>query len=79
MLRPRDLVESELGVGLVYPHEEGWQRLDLWRAEQAGPVPLETALAIVRQVGEALVVQRSSMNPAAAKPPSKASASVRPR
>jgi hypothetical protein len=54
VLRPRDLVESELGVGLVYPHEEGWQRLDLWRAEQSGPVPLETALSIVRQVGEAL-------------------------
>ena len=50
VLRPRDLVESELGIGLVYPHEEGWQRLDLWRAEQSGPVPLETA-AVHRPAG----------------------------
>ena len=33
---------------------EGWQRLDLWRAEQPHGVPLDTQLAIIRQVGEAL-------------------------
>ena len=54
LLRPRDLVESELGVGLVYPYDPQWQRLDLWRAGQANGVPLVTQLSMIRQVGEAL-------------------------
>ncbi len=54
LLRPRDIVESDLGVGLVYPYDEAWQRLDLWLADQHLGVPLDTQLAIVRQVGEAL-------------------------
>lgn len=54
LLRPRDLVESELGVGLVYHYDPQWQRLDLWLAGQANGVPLATQLSIIRQVGEAL-------------------------
>jgi serine/threonine protein kinase len=54
LLRPRDLVESELGVGLVYPYDPQWQRLDLWLAGQANGVPLTTSLSVIRQVGEAL-------------------------
>jgi serine/threonine protein kinase len=54
LLHPRDLVESELGVGLVYPYDPQWQRLDLWMADQANGVPLTTQLSIVRQIGEAL-------------------------
>lgn len=54
ILKPSDLVDAELGVGLVYPFEEGWQRLDLWLAEQNGPLPIELQLSLVRQVGEAL-------------------------
>ena len=54
LLRPRDLVESELGVGLVYPYDPQWQRLDLWLAGQQNGVPLATQLSVIRQVGEAL-------------------------
>lgn len=54
LLRPRDLVESELGVGLVYPYDPQWQRLDLWLAGQENGVPLATQLSMIRQVGEAL-------------------------
>ena len=38
LLRPRDMVDSELGVGLVYPLDERFQRLDLWLADHAGSV-----------------------------------------
>jgi serine/threonine protein kinase len=54
LLRPRDLVESELGVGLVYPYDPQWQRLDLWLAAQENGVPLGTQLSMIRQIGETL-------------------------
>jgi serine/threonine protein kinase len=54
LLRPRDMVENDLGVGLVYPLDERFQRLDLWLADQAGRVPLTDQLALVRQVAEAV-------------------------
>ena len=54
LLHPRDLVESDLGVGLVYDYDDAWQRLDLWLAGQPAGVPLTTQLSIVRQVGEAV-------------------------
>ncbi|WP_133853965.1 protein kinase domain-containing protein [Labedaea rhizosphaerae] len=54
LLRPRDVVESELGVGLVYPYDPAWQRLDLWLAGQENGVPLATQLSMIRQIGEAL-------------------------
>ncbi len=38
LLRPRDMVDSELGVGLVYPLDDRFQRLDLWLADHAGGV-----------------------------------------
>ena len=38
LLRPRDMVDSELGVGLVYPLDDRFQRLDLWLADHAGSV-----------------------------------------
>ena len=50
----RDVVDCELGVGLAYPYDESWQRLDLWLAAQPQGVPLSTQLSIVRQVGETL-------------------------
>ncbi|MEU8284183.1 BREX system serine/threonine kinase PglW [Micromonospora sp. NPDC048905] len=71
LLRPRDLVESELGIGLVYPYDQQWQRLDLWLAGQDQGVPLATQLSMIRQIGEALqyahnnrVVHRGLMPPA---------------
>ncbi|WP_164842726.1 BREX system serine/threonine kinase PglW [Actinoplanes solisilvae] len=54
LLRPRDLVESELGIGLVYPYDQQWQRLDLWLAGQEQGVSLATQLSMIRQIGEAL-------------------------
>ncbi len=54
ILRPKDLVQSELGIGLAYDYHESWQPLDLWLADQPNGVPLTTQLSIVRQIGEAL-------------------------
>jgi serine/threonine protein kinase len=71
LLRPRDLVDSELGIGLVYPYDQQWQRLDLWLAGQDQGVPLATQLSMIRQIGEALqyahnnrVVHRGLIPPA---------------
>jgi len=54
LLRPRDFVDSDLGTGLVYDHDDSWHPLDLWLTAQTNGVPLATQLSIVRQVGEAL-------------------------
>ncbi|MDQ1305164.1 MAG: hypothetical protein QG671_994, partial [Actinomycetota bacterium] len=54
LLHPRDLVESELGIGTVYPYDPTWQRLDLWLAGQENGVPLATQLSMIRQIGEAI-------------------------
>ncbi|MFZ0160309.1 MAG: BREX system serine/threonine kinase PglW [Kineosporiaceae bacterium] len=54
LLRPEDLVETDLGVGLVYPDDDRLQRLDLWLADQAGGIALVDQLSIVRQVAEAV-------------------------
>lgn len=54
LLRPRDLIESDLGVGLVYDYSESTQRLDLWLAGQTKGVPLDQQLSIIRQLAEAL-------------------------
>ena len=43
LLRPRDMVENDLGVGLVYPLDERYQRLDLYLADNAGQVSGEGA------------------------------------
>jgi serine/threonine protein kinase len=54
LLRPRDMVDSDLGVGLVYPLDERFQRLDLWLADHAGTVPAAEQLSMLRQVAEAV-------------------------
>jgi serine/threonine protein kinase len=54
LLRPGDMVENDLGVGLVYPVDERYQRLDLWLADQAGRVSLTDQLSLLRQVAEAV-------------------------
>ena len=53
LLRPQDMVDNELGVGLVYPDDQRFQRLDLWQADQSG-VPIADQLSILRQVAEAV-------------------------
>jgi serine/threonine protein kinase len=54
LLRPKDMVDSELGVGLVYPVDDRFQRLDLWLADHAGSVPAAAQLSMLRQVAEAV-------------------------
>ncbi|HUZ56114.1 MAG TPA: BREX system serine/threonine kinase PglW [Streptosporangiaceae bacterium] len=54
LLRPRDMVENDLGVGLAYPLDERFQRLDLWLADQAGKLSAEGQLSLLRQVAEAV-------------------------
>nr|MDP9497814.1 NERD domain-containing protein [Actinomycetota bacterium] len=54
LLRPLDLVEHELGVGLVFPHDERLRRLDLWLADCGADVDVAARLDVVQQVAEAL-------------------------
>jgi serine/threonine protein kinase len=54
LLRPRDLVDDELGIGLVYPYDEEFQRLDLWLAERPQGVSLADQLVLIRQLAEAV-------------------------
>src|SRR5450759_1971149 len=54
LLQPLDFVDDELGVGLVYPYDESFQRLDLWQADRPQGVPLPDQLALLRQVAEAV-------------------------
>ncbi len=54
VLRPDDIIDDDLGVGMVYPLSDDWQRLDLWLADHGDQVSIETRLSIIRQVGEAL-------------------------
>ena len=54
LLRPRDLVDDELGVGLVYPYDPTYERLDLWQADRPQGVPLSDQLSLIRQVAEAV-------------------------
>jgi serine/threonine protein kinase len=54
LLRPKDMVENDLGVGLVYPLDEKYQRLDLYLADKAGQVPAKDQLSLLRQAAEAV-------------------------
>jgi serine/threonine protein kinase len=54
LLRPRDLVDSDLGVGLVYPFDDRFQRLDLWLADHASSLSAAEQLSLLRQVAEAV-------------------------
>ena len=46
------MVDAELGVGLVYPYDQRFQRLDLWLADQTGGLPVGDQLSILRQIAE---------------------------
>jgi len=54
LLRPRDLVEDDLGVGLVYPRDDEFRRLDLWLEDHGSELTLPRRLDVIRQVAEAL-------------------------
>jgi serine/threonine protein kinase len=55
LLCPQDMVENdELGVGLVYPFDDRFQRLDLWLADKGGEASNADRMSILRQVAEAM-------------------------
>ncbi|MBK8460807.1 MAG: NERD domain-containing protein [Micropruina sp.] len=54
ILRPEDFVDSDLGPGLIYPHDPSWQRLDLWLAAQPRALDFEAQLSLIRTIAEAL-------------------------
>lgn len=54
LLRPKDMVENDLGTGLVYPLDERYQRLDLYLADHAGQVTARDQAGLLRQVAEAV-------------------------
>lgn len=60
LLSPRDLVEHELGAGLVFPYDKHDQRLDLWLADQRGELALTDQIELVRQLAEALQYAHSN-------------------
>ncbi|WP_322753651.1 BREX system serine/threonine kinase PglW [Frankia sp. Cas3] len=51
---PRDLVDDELGVGLVYRWDNRFRRLDLWLADHPDGIPTATQMSLIRQVAEAV-------------------------
>lgn len=53
LLRPDELVDSELGHGLVY-RDDTSERLDLWLAEREEALALKDRLGLIRQVAEAM-------------------------
>ncbi len=54
LVGPIDLVDSDLGVGLVYRLDERFQRLDLWLADQSEKVSVDDQFSVIRQVAEAV-------------------------
>lgn len=54
LMRPVDLLETDMGVGLVYDYDPAYQRLDLWMADQVNGVALEDQLEIVRHISETI-------------------------
>lgn len=71
ILAPKDIVEDELGSGLVFPYDPDDQRLDLWLADNSEKLDLRGQIDLVRQLAESVhyahsngVVHRG-LNPAA--------------
>lgn len=54
LLRPRDVVDADLGIGVVFPYDERMQRLDLWLAGQERGLPVARQLALLRSLAEAV-------------------------
>lgn len=54
ILAPQDIVEDQLGSGLVFPFDSKDQRLDLWLADNASKLDLRGQVDVVRQLAEAV-------------------------
>lgn len=60
ILAPRDIVEDELGSGLVFPYDPEDQRLDLWLADNSETLDLRGQVAMVRQLAESVQYAHSN-------------------
>ncbi|WP_349426543.1 BREX system serine/threonine kinase PglW [Microbacterium sp. LWS13-1.2] len=60
ILAPQDIVEDELGSGLVFPYDAGDQRLDLWLADNGGALDLRAQVGVVRQLAESVQYAHSN-------------------
>lgn len=54
LLVPKDMVDDELGVGLVYDSDERWRPLDLWLADNPARLSIGQQVAMIRRIAEAL-------------------------
>lgn len=54
ILSPRDIVEDDLGNGLVFEVEPEAERLDLWLAENGHTLDLAAQIALIRRLAEAV-------------------------
>lgn len=60
ILAPQDIVEDELGSGLVFPYNPSDQRLDLWLADNGSKLDLRGQIDLVRQLAEAVQYAHSN-------------------
>lgn len=54
ILAPRDIVEDDLGSGLVFPYDPDDQRLDLWLADNSAKLDVRAQVDLLRQLAEAV-------------------------
>ena len=54
VLKPRDIVDDQLGAGLVFPYDAKARRLDLWLADSTETTTLADQVGLIRQLAEAL-------------------------
>ncbi|BCO59617.1 BREX system serine/threonine kinase PglW [Mycobacterium intracellulare subsp. intracellulare] len=60
ILAPQDIVEDELGRGLVFPYDPDDQRLDLWLADNGEKLDLRAQMDLVRQLAESVQYAHSN-------------------
>jgi serine/threonine protein kinase len=60
ILAPQDIVEDELGSGLVFPYDPNDQRLDLWLADNGEKLNLRAQVDLVRQLAESVQYAHSN-------------------
>lgn len=54
LLCPKDMVQNDLGVGLVYPFDKKFQRLDLYLADKSGQLTTGSRLSLLKQAADAV-------------------------
>lgn len=54
LLVPKDMVDDELGVGLVYDSDEHWRPLDMWLADNPASLSIGQQVGMIRRIAETL-------------------------